>query len=310
MSMPDVIDRVLAAARPVGAFEVEDDWIDVGQREQLRARAGGRRDDVAARASRSWSPAPTASSAATSSSGWSREGADVRAFCLYNSRGSAGWLDEAPARRPRRRSTSGSATSATRGSSRRATEGVEVVFHLAALIAIPYSYVAPSSFVDTNVARHAQRARGRPAAPASRRLIHTSTQRGLRHARDAADPRDPPAPGPVAVRGHQGRGRPARPGVPPQLRPAGRRPAAVQHLRPAPVRAGGAADDAPPAAGRADARSASGGSTRGATSRSSPTRSTASCGPPTAAGIDGRTIQLGTGRAESIGELFELACGA
>lgn len=41
-SMPDVIERVLAAGDPVGAFEVEDDWVDVGQRDQLmRAREGG-----------------------------------------------------------------------------------------------------------------------------------------------------------------------------------------------------------------------------------------------------------------------------
>jgi len=30
-------------------------------------------------------------------------------------------------------------------------EGVDVVYHLAALIAIPYSYVAPDSYVDTNI---------------------------------------------------------------------------------------------------------------------------------------------------------------
>jgi dTDP-glucose pyrophosphorylase len=41
-SMPEVIWRVLALGQHVGAFEVEDDWVDVGQREQLaRAREGG-----------------------------------------------------------------------------------------------------------------------------------------------------------------------------------------------------------------------------------------------------------------------------
>ena len=36
------VDRVLSLGRPVGAFEIEDDWIDVGQRDQLaRAREGG-----------------------------------------------------------------------------------------------------------------------------------------------------------------------------------------------------------------------------------------------------------------------------
>ncbi len=40
--MPEVIERVLAAGQTVGAFEVEDDWVDVGQREHLAlAREGG-----------------------------------------------------------------------------------------------------------------------------------------------------------------------------------------------------------------------------------------------------------------------------
>jgi NDP-sugar pyrophosphorylase family protein len=41
-SMPDVIAAALEAGQPVGAFEIEDDWVDIGQREQLvRARGGG-----------------------------------------------------------------------------------------------------------------------------------------------------------------------------------------------------------------------------------------------------------------------------
>ncbi|MFH1475243.1 MAG: sugar phosphate nucleotidyltransferase [Chloroflexota bacterium] len=42
VAMPDLITDALARGEPVGAFEIEDDWIDVGQREQLdRARGGG-----------------------------------------------------------------------------------------------------------------------------------------------------------------------------------------------------------------------------------------------------------------------------
>ncbi len=42
VTMPELIGRVLARGEPVGAFEVEDDWVDVGQRDQLaRAREGG-----------------------------------------------------------------------------------------------------------------------------------------------------------------------------------------------------------------------------------------------------------------------------
>lgn len=41
-SMPDLVATALEAGRRVGAFEIEDDWVDIGQREQLvRARAGG-----------------------------------------------------------------------------------------------------------------------------------------------------------------------------------------------------------------------------------------------------------------------------
>jgi NAD dependent epimerase/dehydratase len=78
------------------------------------------------------------------------EGARVRAFCLYNSRGSAGWLDDLP---PETKA----AIDIRLGDIRDArfveetAREMEIVFHLAALIAIPYSYVAPESFIDTNV---------------------------------------------------------------------------------------------------------------------------------------------------------------
>jgi hypothetical protein len=38
--MPALIARVLGEGRPVGAFEIEDDWVDVGQREQLAHARG------------------------------------------------------------------------------------------------------------------------------------------------------------------------------------------------------------------------------------------------------------------------------
>lgn len=42
ITMPELIGRVLASGEAVGAFEVQDDWVDVGQRDQLvRAREGG-----------------------------------------------------------------------------------------------------------------------------------------------------------------------------------------------------------------------------------------------------------------------------
>jgi UDP-glucose 4-epimerase len=101
------------------------------------------------------------------------EGARVRAFCLYNSHGTWGWLEDADA-------TVRGQIDVRLGDIRdarfveRALDGVEVVFHLAALIAIPYSYVAPESFVDVNirgtlnVLEAARRAK-------VRRFVHTST---------------------------------------------------------------------------------------------------------------------------------------
>ena len=212
---------VLARRRAVGAFEVEDDWIDVGQRDEL-ARAAREAELMRCAACRSWSPAPTASSAATSSSASCAEGAEsARSASTTRVARRAGSTRRRPRSRARA-STSGSATSATRGSSSDATEGVEVVFHLAALIAIPYSYVAAESFVETNVrgTLNVLEAAARAGVGA---LVQTSTSEVYGTPDDAADPRDASAAGPVAVRGDQGRGRPARARLPAQLRPAGRR---------------------------------------------------------------------------------------
>jgi len=77
-------------------------------------------------------------------------GADVRAFCLYNSNSSLGWLDDSPIGIK-------SSLDIRLGDIRdarfveNACEGIDVVFHLAALISIPYSYSAAESYVDTNV---------------------------------------------------------------------------------------------------------------------------------------------------------------
>jgi UDP-glucose 4-epimerase len=78
------------------------------------------------------------------------DGADVRAFCFYNSRGSWGWLDGlSPDIAARIDVVLGDIRDARQVLA--ACREVEVVFHLAALISIPYSYTAPASFVDTNI---------------------------------------------------------------------------------------------------------------------------------------------------------------
>lgn len=100
-------------------------------------------------------------------------GARVRAFCLYNSQGSWGWLDEAtPDARPALDVRLGDVRDARFVEA--ACADVEVVFHLAALIAIPYSYAAPESFVDTNVRGTLNLLEGARRAGV-RRFVHTST---------------------------------------------------------------------------------------------------------------------------------------
>lgn len=77
-------------------------------------------------------------------------GDEVTALSLYNSFGSDGWLEDLS-------EEIRDQVQIVRGDIRdpqfvlRATEGADVVFHLAALIAIPYSYMAVQSYVDTNV---------------------------------------------------------------------------------------------------------------------------------------------------------------
>ena len=74
--------------------------------------------------------------------------ARVRALVHYNALGSSGWLDTSPWR-DKIEVLAGDICD--RDSVRTAMQGTEVVFHLAALIAIPYSYRAPDSYVRTNV---------------------------------------------------------------------------------------------------------------------------------------------------------------
>lgn len=78
------------------------------------------------------------------------EGFDVRAFVLYNSFNSWGWLDALPSdKRSRLEIFSGDVRDPY--GVRTSLKDVDVVFHLAALIAIPYSYHSPASYVETNV---------------------------------------------------------------------------------------------------------------------------------------------------------------
>ncbi|HEU4698113.1 MAG TPA: NAD-dependent 4,6-dehydratase LegB [Gemmatimonadales bacterium] len=77
-------------------------------------------------------------------------GCDVRAFVLYNSFNSWGWLDTVPAETRRGLDVFAGDVRDPHGV-RAAVQGCDVVLHLAALIAIPYSYHSPDTYVDTNV---------------------------------------------------------------------------------------------------------------------------------------------------------------
>lgn len=78
------------------------------------------------------------------------EGANVRAFCYYNSFNSYGWLDTFSKDKLKKiEILTGDIRDA--GSVRNVMKNVDVVFHLAALIAIPYSYYSPESYIDTNI---------------------------------------------------------------------------------------------------------------------------------------------------------------
>ena len=99
-----------------------------------------------------------------------REGADVRVLALYNPFGNYGWLD--PAVHTDVELLPGDVRDAERVAG--AVEGQDVVFHLAALIGIPYSYVAPESYVQVNVQGTVNVATACHRHGVER-LVHTST---------------------------------------------------------------------------------------------------------------------------------------
>ncbi len=78
------------------------------------------------------------------------KGYDVRAFTFYNSFNSWGWLDTLPDNELKEIEVVCGDIRDPNGV-RKAVERVDIVFHLAALIAIPFSYHSPDSYVDTNI---------------------------------------------------------------------------------------------------------------------------------------------------------------
>jgi NAD dependent epimerase/dehydratase len=99
-----------------------------------------------------------------------REGAEVRVLALYNPFGRYGWLD--PEVHPEVELLPGDVRDSERVAE--AVAGRDVVFHLAALIGIPYSYVAPESYVQVNVEGTVNVAKACHRHGVER-MVHTST---------------------------------------------------------------------------------------------------------------------------------------
>lgn len=99
------------------------------------------------------------------------QGHQVKALCLYNSFNHWGWLEDVDCR---------DQIEILTGDVRdphyckQITRGIDCVYHLAALIAIPYSYIAPDSYVDTNIKGTLNICQA-ALENGVKRVIHTST---------------------------------------------------------------------------------------------------------------------------------------
>lgn len=102
-----------------------------------------------------------------------RRGCVVRAFVLYNSFNSWGWLDSLP-REIKEQIEIFTGDIRDPHGIKKAMQGCDIVFHLAALISIPHSYNAPDAYVDTNVKGTLNVLQGAREL-AVEKLIHTST---------------------------------------------------------------------------------------------------------------------------------------
>jgi len=122
------------------------------------------------------------------------EGAEVRALAQYNSFNSWGWLDTIP---PHERLQVVSGDIRDPHQCLELTQDVETVFHLAALIAIPFSYSAPDSYLETNIRGTLNLCQAARAARV-RRFVHTSTSEVYGTARyvpiDESHPLTPQSP--------------------------------------------------------------------------------------------------------------------
>ncbi len=121
------------------------------------------------------------------------QGYNVRALSLYNSFNYWGWLEGL--KNPRLEVVTGDVRDPN--FCRTIVDGCDTIFHLAALIAIPYSYVAPDSYVDTNIKGTLNICQAAQSAGVNR-LVVTSTSEvyGTAHyvPIDEAHPKQPQSP--------------------------------------------------------------------------------------------------------------------
>ena len=102
-----------------------------------------------------------------------RQGHEVRAFTLYNSFNSWGWLDHCESDVKGKFEVFSGDIRDPHGI-KEAMKGCDVVLHLAALIAIPYSYHSPDTYVDTNI-RGTLNVLQAARDLGIKRVVHTST---------------------------------------------------------------------------------------------------------------------------------------
>lgn len=122
------------------------------------------------------------------------KGYKVTALAHYNSFNSWGWLDDFQAS-PNLNVVTGDIRDPF--FCNEITKGIDIVFHLAALIAIPYSYIAPHSYVETNISGTLNICNACKENNVSR-IIHTSTSEVYGTARyvpiDEKHPKQPQSP--------------------------------------------------------------------------------------------------------------------
>lgn len=125
------------------------------------------------------------------------EGYDVKAFCFYNSFNTWGWLDTLDKEKLSKVEIFTGDIRDPNGV-RTAIKDCEEIYHLAALIAIPFSYHSPDSYIDTNIKGTLNILQASRDSSTAKRILITSTSEVYGTAQyvpiDEAHPRQPQSP--------------------------------------------------------------------------------------------------------------------